>query len=144
MPSLKKHAQIIAALDRHFDIAIQTTVKLTAEQISDLLTVAFEGGVNYWCEIRKLILPPGMTKQDFAWAYSELPLHEGGAMILGTNENDPNLENKRLDRFTIKRGLSIMAEDHPRHWQDLVNENYDADTADVFLQCCLFGELVFG
>jgi hypothetical protein len=32
----------------------------------------------------------------------------------------------------------------PRHFADVLNENDDAGTGDVFLQCCLFGEIIFG
>jgi hypothetical protein len=43
----------------------------------------------------------------------------------------------------IKSGLKVMAEKYPHHWQDFVSENDDAITGDVFLQCCLFGEIVY-
>jgi hypothetical protein len=36
-----------------------------------------------------------------------------------------------------------LATKYPRHFADLVNENTDAITADVLLQCCLFGELIY-
>ena len=51
---------------------------------------------------------------------------------------------KRLDLNAIKKGLQIMAEKYPRHMGDFLNENDDADTGDVFLQCCLFGEAIYG
>ena len=44
----------------------------------------------------------------------------------------------------MKKGLDLMAGEHQRHWQDFINENDDADTADVFMQLCLFGEIVYG
>ena len=37
-----------------------------------------------------------------------------------------------------------MADKHKRHFDDMVSENGDADTADVFLQCCALKELVYG
>jgi hypothetical protein len=37
-----------------------------------------------------------------------------------------------------------MAREYGRHFSDMIAENDDATTADVFLQCCLFGELVYG
>jgi len=37
-----------------------------------------------------------------------------------------------------------MASEAPRHFADFIAENDDAETADVFLQCCLFGRIVFG
>lgn len=37
-----------------------------------------------------------------------------------------------------------MAEKDPRHFGDLVSENDDADTHDVFIQHVLFGEVIYG
>jgi hypothetical protein len=55
----------------------------------------------------------------------------------------PEEAPKRLDMAAIKNGLKVMAEKYPHHWQDFVSENDDAITGDVFLQCCLFGEIVY-
>ena len=49
-----------------------------------------------------------------------------------------------LDRAGIEKGLLIMKSVYPRHFGDAIAENDDATTGDVFLQCCLFGEVVFG
>jgi hypothetical protein len=49
-----------------------------------------------------------------------------------------------LDRVAILEGLRIMAEKEPRHFADFMTENDDADTGDVFLQCCLYGEVIYG
>jgi hypothetical protein len=38
----------------------------------------------------------------------------------------------------------VVAKYYPRHFADLVNENGDAITANVLLQSCLFGEVIFG
>ncbi len=44
----------------------------------------------------------------------------------------------------IKKGLTIMAKKYPKHFASILEENTDADTADVLLQCALFGELIYG
>lgn len=44
----------------------------------------------------------------------------------------------------IARGLEVLANYCPRHFADLVNENGDRTTADALLQCCTFGEIVYG
>jgi len=55
----------------------------------------------------------------------------------------PNPGSSRLDLKSIGRGLEDPAVKCPTHFADLVNENTDAITADVRLQCCLFGELIY-
>jgi hypothetical protein len=37
-----------------------------------------------------------------------------------------------------------MQEQYPRHFSNFISENYDAETGDVFLQCCLLGKVKFG
>lgn len=37
-----------------------------------------------------------------------------------------------------------MQEKYPQHWADIINESDDANTADVFLQCVVFGEVIYG
>jgi hypothetical protein len=49
-----------------------------------------------------------------------------------------------LGKSEIEKGLSLMAEAYSKHFSDFIEENDDADTADTFLQLCLFGEVVFG
>ena len=53
----------------------------------------------------------------------------------------PEMLELRLD--VIARGLDVLASRYPRHFADLVNENGDSITADVLLQCCFFGELLY-
>jgi hypothetical protein len=37
-----------------------------------------------------------------------------------------------------------MAQAYTRHFADFINQNDDAITGDVFLQCCLLGEVLYG
>jgi hypothetical protein len=43
----------------------------------------------------------------------------------------------------VRRGLEDLATKYPRTFAGSVNEDTDATTADVLLQCCLFGELIY-
>jgi hypothetical protein len=116
------------------------------ERISDLLCSAFEGGSNYWYVINEFVKPKDLTfrtDKDQVFRHLDYPLNEGGALILGDME-DEDSEDKRLDLEAIQRGLKIMSEKYPRHMMDFINDNEDADTGDVFLQCCLFGEAIYG
>jgi hypothetical protein len=132
---------------------IKAEIEITLERISDLLCSAIEGGSNYWYRIDEFIEPPQMTyRTDEAKVYRHLdyPLNEGGALLISAHAEDEDgdevygLKQWRLDLTTIEKGLTIMAEKYPRHWSDFVQENDDAETSDVFLQCALFGEIIFG
>jgi len=49
-----------------------------------------------------------------------------------------------LNCETIQRGLNLMADKYSSHLLDIVEGNEDASTSDVFLQCCLFGKVLYG
>lgn len=127
------------------------------DKVRNLLCCAFEGGSNYWYVIVKYEYPEGREAVDYAegggaqdpkmyWHRAELlPTHEGGAVIIRSVDNDEinGAKQWRLDWAALKRGLDVMSTKYPRHFANFVADNEDADTGDVFLQCCLFGEVVF-
>jgi hypothetical protein len=135
---------------------IQT--EISDDIIRNLLCCAFEGGSNYWYLIDRKVLPPVTTIADYReggsrqpkdnyWHWSQLiPLDEGGALVITAKEAD-EIDGKKewtLNREAIRRGCEIMAQKYPQHWGDAIGGSEDATTGDVFLQCCLFGTLVFG
>jgi hypothetical protein len=123
---------------------VTLAIEVPDERIQALLCDAFEGGSNYWYVIRAFNYPPGQTKKSLGieFAHLELPLKEGGSLTIG--EIGKTMPDKVLDRDAIQKGLKIMAEKYPAHYADFLAENDDATTGDVFLQCCLYGEAVFG
>lgn len=94
-----------------------------------LLRRAFEGGSNYWCEVVRCEQPSGTTKHD----YASLPM-SGGAVIVRCIGGDQinGASEWRIDHDAVKRGLAIF----PRTY-------VQGEAADVFLQCCVFGEMIF-
>lgn len=131
---------------------VKTEVTVTFEQIANLLGSAFDPSVAstaYWADIKGYIEPKVRTYVgDTDWdknyyKYMYHPLNEGGGIVVEDIE-DPDNGPWTLDFRAIQRGLQLMAEKHPRHFSDLINENDDAETADVFVQLCLFGEVVYG
>ena len=129
-----------------------TVEKVTDDFVSGLLCTAFEGGSNYWYQsLRVGSLPEGTVMKDFHcggrmqapgnyFHWSQLVPVKGGTVLLDDAEeedDDGNATVYELGKEQLSRGLQIMRERHPRHWQDAV-------TGDVFLQCCLFGDVIYG
>ena len=122
---------------------MKVTIEMPEQRIQDLLCNAFEGGSNYWYVINGKNYPEGQTKESLGIEFEHLELpFKGGSLIVGDFDGDEG--DKVLDLKAIKKGLRIMANKHPRHFGDWLGENDDATTGDVFLQCCLFGEVVYG
>ena len=135
---------------------VSTTVEIPQARVQDLLVGALEGGSNYWYMIDRYILAEGIEKQDFSAggkltdpeSYYHptqiIPFHPGCALVIGDIEGDEGFEAKNLDLENIQKGLQVMANKYPAAFAAFIAENDDADTSDTFLQCCLFGECVFG
>lgn len=125
---------------------IQTESTVTTQRVSDLLCCAFEGGSNYWYVINRFIKPEKFdfrTDIDEIFRHLDYPLNVGGALIIGDKEDD-EAEEKVLNLISIQKGLETMARLHQSHMRDFLDDNEDAITGDVFLQCCLFGEVIYG
>lgn len=134
---------------------MKVEIEVSLQVISDTLCSAFEGGSNYWYHIDEFIQPPLLTfLSDRAlsnltgaparvFRHLDFPLNEGGSLTISDKE-DRTAPARTLNLATIATGLKVMAEKYPRHFADMMNEDGDAETGDVLLQCCLFGEVVYG
>jgi hypothetical protein len=117
---------------------VEIKIKISDERISGLLCCGFEGGVGYWCQIAGY-----EGREDETYPHTTLPLKPNAAVLCEEwEEEEPTL--LRLDRAAVERGLKIMSEKYPRHFMNFVCENEDAETGDVFIQCCLLGDVVYG
>ncbi len=112
------------------------------DRICALLICAWEGGSHYWAraagnpwrEEKKEGQTTGLG--DFHLA---LPIE-----VDEMDDDGVTLKTHTLDHDKIRKGLAIMATEYPRHWSNFMIENEDAECGDVFLQCCLFGTIVYG
>lgn len=126
-------------------IVVKVEQEISMEQIENLLCSALEGGSNYWCVVSKYVAPRNFknSSEDMAkYKHISYPINVGGALHIEDNEDGK--EKGVLNIIAIKKGLALMAKEQPKHFAEIVNENDDADTADVFLQLCVFGKLIFG
>jgi hypothetical protein len=123
--------------------------EIDAKRVQDMIVGAFEGGSNYWLGDGRveLVTPTyeelGGKDEKIVWYGRETDnvfAREEFTITIDVPED----ELRTLDRTAVARGLQVMGDKYPDHYNDLVGENDDAATADVFLQCALFGELVYG
>lgn len=132
---------------------VQQNHEVSDSRLADLLCSALEGGSNYWYRIERAIEGKGdvdpwqgdsiKTSGAYVSAFST----DGALIIQDTTAEEYEGEEPhpyRLGRTAMMHGLRVMAEKHPRHFADFLTENDDATTGDVFLQCCLFGEVRYG
>lgn len=122
-------------------------MSITNSRAADLLCSAFEGGSNYWYMIEDYVEPAEVAQpwgDEYTPKYISYPFSKGGAVIIADMEDEE--EKFTLDHAAIVRGKKIFATDerYSHHYADALKENDDAITGDVFLQLCLFGEVVYG
>jgi hypothetical protein len=125
------------------DFIVNATFKVTRQQVANTLWRAFGSDIT-WFRVVDVIEPLTLRFRSIrrlTLRMVDYPLNEGGS--LGIVSTEPASDVFRLDLNSIGRGLDDLATKYPRHFADLVNENSNAITADVLLQCCLFGELVY-
>jgi len=126
-------------------------------RVADMLCNALEGGSNYWYMIEEKTEPTEWTRygdyNDGKTKYAHLyPFNKGGALIFSVMSEERDEEARKaeeamrytLDFKAVEKGLQAMALGYRRHYADFITGNDDATTADVFLQCCLFGEAIYG
>ena len=125
------------------DFIVNATFKVSRQQVAGALWRAFGSQIT-WFRVVEVIEPPTLrfrSIEHLALRMVDYPLNEGGS--IGIVSSEPASDVFRLDLKSIGRGLDDLATKYPRHFADLVNENTDAITANVLLQCCLFGELIY-
>ena len=122
------------------------------EELVNLLSVATYG--NYWPVIKafksdaeKGLFDDCECRED-KWA--KALMHGKGVVVYDCYEMDSELNDGEeptkhyLTMDNVRKGLELMRDEYPRHYADLMEEEDDAITGDVWLQLAVFGELIYG
>lgn len=123
------------------DYKVITMVTITPERVADVLRCALEGGSTYWCkDFKPHSYPEGCLLGHEAIARGE-PFNVG--LFYG---DDYGMTYKLIvnSRERIAEALQDMQSRYRRHFEDVVNENEDANTGDILFQLLCFGEVVYG
>ena len=133
------------------------TVEVSDEQIEDLLCSAFEGASGYWARCKEGKEPTEKCDYLFQW-----PLHGGSFIVVDIEEmlesdfDDDGVEKAKIGdkgvyevtRESLTRGLEVMASlkkgEGGHHFRNMLQNDTDSETGDVFLQCCIFGKVIYG
>lgn len=119
---------------------VTLTTAIAGRRIADMMVTAIEGGSGYWCETINLLEGTALKRP---W-YDDETLYEQPFVIGVVDAEEPD-STIHLNQEMMKRGFELMASQYETtHWADFLEQNEDADTADVWLQLCVFGEVVYG
>lgn len=131
-------------------VNVTMEMSFTNDRIKDLICSGMEGGIAYWARISEYVDPPEAPDLNKLFTrsgsklykHNQYPLIPDAAVILEDAETGEG--PWRFDLDAVKKGLQVMSQKYPKHFADFMEENEDADTGDAFIQCCLFGETVYG
>ena len=139
-------------------VKVTVPIEIPAQNIIDLFITAKEGGINYWAESMDFFRTDVFdTKTQGRKSVDDLLMRRADGHIgQGTIRIITDMDRKRGQRYIdfdlersgglddIQKAFGIMADKYPKHFADFMADDIDATTADVFVQLCCFGEVVFG
>ena len=108
----------------------------------DMIITAMEGGSNYWYFLTVPYQPTKWEKQinDKTLCIKVYDIEEHTYAAARFEDVEPL---GVLTYQSIKSGIEKMITDWPHAFQRWMDESYDAQDADIFLQLCCMGEVVY-
>jgi hypothetical protein len=125
---------------------ITTTVEIPAQRIADLLTGLFENNASDWLD--SVERPDGAAIGHEWYSTGEALVQLGWHFTVKFDDPDEAegtlTGSKRVVLADLEAALQQMANDYPDDFRDIVDESDDANTADIFGQLAILGEVVYG
>ena len=123
-------------------LSVEFKVRITDEDIDDIMVSALEGGINYWCCRAEAVgLPLGEYASD--------QISRGGMLRLYDREDESAYE---LTKEKLVKGISMYLENPTQsdvlevidHELRLDTSYVDADVSDCMVQYALFDDIIYG
>ena len=129
-------------MDKYIEVTAR--VRIPNQKIKDMIITALEGACRYWANFKY----PDNWKEKCT-SREDIPFSDGHIDVFDV-ETDELLGV--LNQASIQVGLQLMSNCKDmkgkhvpaRHFKNLATDNEDAETADVFMQLSVMGEIVYG
>jgi hypothetical protein len=124
--------------------------------LKDLLITAVEGSSDYWM----LISPDDwqrvkrtiefiedeeeFSNLSFGEKIWEAMVFNGEDWTITIHDAENYDYLGKLSIIKMHVAMDIMRTDYTWHYENAINDNWDAETADVFMQLAVMGEITFG
>ena len=126
------------------------------EHLTDLLSVATYG--NEWPDIKAYKSDADAGLFEDCECYEDklavALLNGKGVVVYDLFDDDaeefdgegkfPESAKHPITIADVQKGLELMRDKYPRHYADLMEENDDIITGDIWLQLAVFGKLIYG
>ena len=125
--------------EKVFTVKAEINVKLTQQDIDNIMVAALEGGIDYWCFKVEVV-------GDYLGEYASEQISRGGMLKLYDIENG---DKYWLDLEKFLKGFKLWLENDGDQYGAVEDGevdccNIDAGCADAIIQYALFGEVMYG
>ena len=123
--------------EKKYTVRPEIEVNLSQQDIDDIMAVALDGGICYWCRKAEVV-------GEYLGEYASDQISRGGDLILHDAESAQTWE-LTLEKFLkgvklyFEQGCHVQVEDNAIDTFDI-----DANDADCIVQFSVFGEVMFG
>lgn len=135
-------------MNENIEMTVEIKVKITKQDIDDIMCAALEGGINYWASEAEV----PENERVAEWGHEQIS--RGGKLLIHVDEpfDDDNIEVYELTLEKFLGGFKMWMMDggcstgviDDGSTGELDVGCIDAVDADSIVQYALFGELVFG
>ena len=127
--------------EKIFTVKAEINVKLTQQDIDDIMVAALEGGINYLAGEAEVI----EEKRVADWGHEQIA--RGGVLVIHDIEDPDEKWELTLEKFL--NGFKLWVEDGGDQYGAVQGSevdccNIDAGCADAIIQYALFGEVMYG
>jgi hypothetical protein len=123
------------------------TTEFTPEDLSGFFSSCFEGGYSPWIHSCDYVSGDTQGAEVIFWGHDAFYASPFAFSLVYDKEEDEEGAGKGTIVITdkdIQRGLKVMSKKCPHQFAQLVAREYDALSADCFVQCIVFGDAIYG
>lgn len=115
-------------------IKVEMNVRITQEDIDDIMCTALEGGINYWCRKAEVV-------GEYLGEYGSEQIGRGGTLKLHDSEEDAVYE---LDKEKLIDGIKMYLEDPEKPYDILesASDSVGCSKGEFVLDCCMVDAVV--
>lgn len=127
-------------MKKEFNITITKNIKVTQEDIDDIMASALEGGINYWCCKAEVL-------GNYLGKYTSEQISRGGVLKLYDAEEDAVYVltlSKLLNGITKAISEGYYSKYGWYDGNEIDTCNVDACVADVIIQLAIFDDVIYG
>lgn len=131
-------------------ITVKVEQEISEQRMIDLICTGLEGGMtSSWLHLWEKVGGPEQPDDKLVW-YAQPECYDPGTLKFKVQYDDPDEEEgagngeQYFGYSDLVDGLQLMATKYPRHFGDFMAENDDAVTGDVYIQCVVLKEVIYG